>query len=497
MGLKASGLLFYAERIYSTLVGFLFVLLVTRNLSPVEFGSWSVISSILTYACLATFTNYWVTRLRARGVVEATTSGLVLSVIFAGVASLALLFLKPLLSRELHVPESALFIALFYVPAIYINSTVYASLYALSPSRAAVSEFVFETGKMLAAVLLWLTWSITLETALLAVLAGHASQALYLLASARKDFASRPSRSVVRKVASLSVFNLATQPASLVAGLDVPIISLLTGNLAVAYYTVVNTFSGLVGYSYVLARGLYPSMLRTDDSGVHRRSVEESLRLLLLLGVPMLAGTVFVAPNLLYLFRPEYTCAADVLRVASASALLGSVGGVLGDALQGAERADVEGRSLREIANSKIFRVFMLGYVRLAVGFPLLLVAVLRETDPLKVAFYAKLAWLTGDTAVLVLLSYWARHLANYRDIASSTVRYLVGALPAATVAWLVNPLKIREALLAVILAGAIYFSILYVIDSWFRRQVAVLISRLSALKSRNKRRERSFAVRC
>jgi O-antigen/teichoic acid export membrane protein len=56
-------------------------------------------------------------------------------------------------------------------------------------------------------------------------------------------------------------------------------------------------------------------MLQTDEERVHLRSIEESLRLVLLLGVPSLVGVLFLAPNLLYLFRPEYAVAGDVLRL--------------------------------------------------------------------------------------------------------------------------------------------------------------------------------------
>jgi O-antigen/teichoic acid export membrane protein len=479
LGLKTSGILFYAERIYSTVVGFLFILLVTRNLSPEEFGAWSVLSSILTYACLATFTNYWVTRLRARGVVEATTSGLVLSLIFTLVGAGALLVLMDRIAIEFSVPASAVFIILFYVPVIYLNSTIYASLYAVSPSRAAISEFLFETGKIVVAGAFWLAGRITLNTALLAVLGGHISQFLYLFASMRRDFSVRPRKEVVGKILSLSIFNVLTQPASLIASLDVPFISYVIGNLAVAYYTVVNPFSNLVAYSYVLARGLLPTMLQTDEERVHLRSIEESLRLVLLLGVPSLVGVLFLAPNLLYLFRPEYAVAGDVLRLASFSALIGSISGALGDALQGVERADIEGKPMREVARSRIFKVFMLGYLRLAVGFPILIGVVTAIRDPLGAALFARGAWLMGDIAVLIVLAIWTRKLVDYRKMGAIVLKYLAGSLPAAIVAWLINPLKIREALLAVILAGAIYFAIVYLLDSWFRRHVAMLFSRL------------------
>jgi ABC-type uncharacterized transport system permease subunit len=147
--------------------------------------------------------------------------------------------------------------------------------------------------------------------------------------------------------------------------------------------------------------------------------------------------------------------------------------------LQGVERADIEGKPLREVARSRIFKVFILGYLRLAVGFPVLIGIITAIRDPLRAALFAKGAWLMGDVVVLIVLAIWARKLVDYRKMGAIVLKYLVGSLPAAIVAWIINPLKIREALLAVMLAGAIYFTIVYLLDSWFRRHVAMLLSRL------------------
>ncbi|ABL79162.1 oligosaccharide flippase family protein [Thermofilum pendens] len=481
--MKSTGLLFYAERVYSTLTGLLFVLIVTRSLSPEEFGAWSVISTLLSYATVATVVNYWVTRLRSRGVVEVTVSGLALSLLFALASSGAYLVLLPYLSGEFGVARSALLVSTLYIPVLYVNGALYSSLYAVSPARAAVSEFLFETGKTVAAVLFALSGGVSLVSALIAVLAGHILQGAFLAVSTRRDLVRRPSAALAKRVLSLSTFNFAAQPSTLLSSLDVPLISAVRGNLSVAYYTVVNTFSNLVGYSGVLSKGLYPSLLSVDDSSAHRERIEESLRLVLLVGIPAAAGVAALAPNLLYLLRPDYVAAANVLRVAAVTSIVASVNGVFSDALQGVERADLEGKGLREVARSRIFKVFALGYVKLAVGLPGVVAAVYLSGDPLAVALLGKASWLAAELVVFAILLWWIRGHARLGAVARSLLAYSAASVPAVLVALAVNPYRIREAFLALLLAGATYFGSLYVLDPWFRSQasrVAALLARRS-----------------
>uniref|UniRef100_A0A7C3WL19 Polysaccharide biosynthesis protein n=1 Tax=Thermofilum pendens TaxID=2269 RepID=A0A7C3WL19_THEPE len=482
MGLRLVGALYYAQRLYNVLVGVVFILVVTRNLPPSDFGAWSVISSLLSYATIATLVNYWVTRLRAYGDASATLAGLALAAVFSAASSAALLLLAPGIASAFSIPPSVIPLVLAYIPVLYANSALYSSLYATNPVRAALSEFAFETAKLAAAALLVLLGAISLQGVLLAVLASHLAQALVLLMCTRGDFARAPVLPTARKIISYSWVNAVASLSALIASADVLLISHYASNDAVAYYTVVLAFANVVGYSYFLGRGLYQRLLTVQAGSA--AYVEEALRLVLLIGVPTALGALTLAPNLLYILNPVYTPAANVLRAAALAALVAAVNGTLSDAVQGLERIDRNDAKPGELARSKIFRVVLLGYLRSLLGILGVVLALCAARDPLGVALGARLSWLVVEVLALIVLARWVGTTGVRAPYASITRFVVAGLLMSAVVAPL-NPLRIREVLLTALLGSAAYFSTLYLLDAWFRSLARQAVSRVFITLSR------------
>ena len=63
-----SGLISLAVRMSSIITGLMFTLIVTRQLTPNEFGTWGLINGIFIYAlAVHPVISYWATREIARG----------------------------------------------------------------------------------------------------------------------------------------------------------------------------------------------------------------------------------------------------------------------------------------------------------------------------------------------------------------------------------------------------------------------------------------------
>lgn len=481
MSVRRVGLLFYASKLYGVLVGALFVLIVTRNLPVDDYGAWGVISTLLNYATVATFTNYWVTRLRAAGEPSATSTGLVISLCFAAVFTSLYALSIGWLSSAFSVRQSALLLSAAYIPVLYAVSALYSSVYGFNPSGAAISEIFFESGKLVAAAPSVLRGEVTLEKALIFVLAGYVIQGASLAYFSRRELLRKPSRRIAARVLALSQINALSVVMPLIASLDVVLLSSLASNTSVAFYTIVNPYLNLISYSYFLARGLYPALIagRGPEASL---LLGEALRLTLLLATPTAVGAAVLAPNLLHLFRPEYSLAGQVLRLAAFSAMIGSVNGVLSDALQGLERADLEGAPPRELYRSWIFKVqaLMLAKVVLGVGGVACILSLTR--DPLSAAVYARASWLAADALVLLTLVSWLGMGGALAGVAKGGARFAAAALLASAAAWAFHPLKIRDVLLAVGTGAVVYFAFLYFADAWFRELARLALRRALAL---------------
>lgn len=467
LSLKRTGVMFYLAKLYGLATGGFFVLIVTRNLDVTEFGAWGTISTLLSYAAVATFVNFWVTRLRASGNQAATTTALVLSAILAAPATATYVALSSNASSALKVPWTAVMVSAFYVPILYVNSALYASAYGATPFYAAVSEVVFETVKLTAALLATGLWGVNLEVALLSVLTGHLAQTVALIWSLREDLRLNPRMEVAKKVLALSWANVFSVVPSMISGLDVLLISALVSSESVAYYTVVLPFMNAVSYSYFLSRGLYPRLIASKGSEIYL--LNEALRLVLLLALPSSIGVAVVAPNLLYVLKPEYSQASLTLRIAAFAAMVSALNGVLADAIQGVERADLEGGGFRELLKSKIVKVQAFSCAKSLAGVAGIAAVAFTLKDPLRVAVFSRGVWLAATVVELVILAVWAGAFPVLRNLAYAISIYASSSFTAALVAYSLNPLKIREVIATALLSASLYFCILYLLDPWFK----------------------------
>jgi len=73
-----AGMVGYLSSIFNLITGFLFIIIITRNLTIQEFGTWQVIASVIGYALIpAIIPSYWSFRNIARGQRVATSSFIV------------------------------------------------------------------------------------------------------------------------------------------------------------------------------------------------------------------------------------------------------------------------------------------------------------------------------------------------------------------------------------------------------------------------------------
>lgn len=467
MSIWRIGAAFYLTKLYSILTGALFILVITRNLSVADFGAWSTISSLLSYAAVLTLVNYWATRLRASGVAEATLTALSVSSALSVPALIAYVSMLQAASRVFDLPLAALAISAAYVPLLYANSSLYSSALGARPLAAAASEAAFETAKLTSAVAMAFTRDVNLEAALLSVLVGHFAQLTVLLWSLRSDFGRGPSLAVAKRILSLTPVNAVSLAPPLIGGMDVLLLSALVSNEAVAYYTIVLPFVGAISYSYFLARGLYPVLLA--GSADKERLLEEALRLVTLLAIPSAVGVAVNARFLLFALKPEYSSAHLVLTVSALSAAVSVVGSVLSDTVQGAERRDIEGARPGEVLRTKIFRVQLLACARAALGVASIALIAHLLKEPLTVAALSRAAWLVLSIMEASILATWAGAVRILARVSSSVPRLLAAAVVSSAVAYILHPLKLRELAAAAALAAVVYFAMVYALDPWFR----------------------------
>ncbi len=474
MRLRYVGLVSYFSQILSLLTGIVFVLLVTRNLSVEEFGEWQIATAYLYYGTFAsTIIPYWVTRFRARGYLESLSTGLAINMIISIPFLAGLLLLSPIAGEMLGVDPTILVMVSLYIPVSYAFTVLDARAKAVNPAFSAYSTIIYEISKIMIALLFLLTTQLSLLTVIITVLIAMILQTLYLTACSFSELKNKINFKVATNWIKISWIRLYDAIGQTFLYFDIPLLVILTGSdKTVAYYTIVMTFTAIIAYSKSLSIGLYPTLLQEKGG---RKEIEEMMRFSLFLAIPSAVGLIALAPNILYVFKPEFSIAENVLRITAIATLLRVMHMIFLSIIGGTEKVDAETTSFRELARSRLFIVSSMPHLRAVITLTLiyLLISYYKSSIRLGDEVYPALLARVADLLTMIALVSYSYHIA--RKSTSFTIpwghilKFIASSIPMALLVSFFSPTKIREVLLVVLIGAIVYFAFLYLIDRWFR----------------------------
>ena len=359
---RRSGLVSFAIRLGSTITGLAFVVIVTSNLSPNDFGLWQLISRIVAYMVLVSvILGFWTTRYRARGMIIGRTvvaGALILSVFLTVIYFL----ISPLAANSVPRADtvaSNLYYFLLSMPQIplYVTvSTVEAILWGSQPTKASLGFGLFEIAKVAIAFVTVSILHLTLTGAILAVMGAQVVQLTTSCILARKDFRDRISLSLISTMFRNGWVAILNSLQPLVLNSDLVIVAAIAASLLpVAIFGAAYTLASVISYSGTIASGLYAGLLSGRDP---RHSTMQVLELQYLFLFPMTAGEIVLATPLMHLLNKSYAIGGSILIVLAISQALYSISQTFDNVISGTDRIDAEGKaSFSAYLKSKIFLV--------------------------------------------------------------------------------------------------------------------------------------------
>ena len=104
-----SGLISFGVGISTIITGLFFILIVTRQLTAEELGTWTLVGGLLVYAIvIEPIVSYWTTREIARGEKSAKTA-LITSTAFSGIATIIYLGIIFFINLDSDIDKSILY----------------------------------------------------------------------------------------------------------------------------------------------------------------------------------------------------------------------------------------------------------------------------------------------------------------------------------------------------------------------------------------------------
>lgn len=485
---RKTGLIVFTARMVSVFTGFLFLVMVTRSLSPTHFGLWEFLIDIVTFSTfpVGLFT-YWATREVARGaVIGRTTQALCVMLSLVGVA-LYLVFVFGTYS-SIGSTLAPFLIALILVPLLYWSLATQALVLGYNPAIGSYSLMISEPSKLIVAYLVLFSYKLGLDGVILAIAVSYFVQStlctLQLRDVSKDSIDLGKARAWLKDYHVPAVYTLTT----LMSIADTFVASIGQGGTSlVGYYQAAFQVATIVSYGTSLSAALYPLLLRGQSERLPGKLLEFSL----LFCMPMAAGAIVLAPKILYILKPAYVASTWALVLLSLAAVGTLVSFVFDQTLMGRETADLstEDRSRRIIgsdlmfvsaANTAYFAVY------LTVVFLLARLSVAGPVPTYQFVTYWALAQLLLTTVlVAVKLRRVLRRTTLTLSVSSAfyAASSVVMVLALLFTESLLIPLGLNtleyglRLFLMVVLGGAVYFGVLAGLDPRFRGLVRAVVA--------------------
>jgi O-antigen/teichoic acid export membrane protein len=341
ISLRRTGLVVFGARIASIFTGLVFLVMMTRSLTPGQFGLYEVITDIVTFAAYpAGLVAFWATRDIARGKMFGKTA-IVLNIALSAlgiVLYVALAYFSA--SRIPSASLATLLFAVLLVPVSYLNQAANAVVAGHKPVVLGYAVIFSEASKLAVAYPLLIVFKVGIDGVILAVMVANLAQAISSAALAGDAISSPVNIEQGRRWLAHSWLPMLTTLPLILGIADTFIASLADSNtVLVGHYQAAFSVATLAGYSLYLASAMYPLLLKGGSDEVTAMTLD----LALAFGIPMAVGAAVLARPVLYLLNSAYYLdASTALGILAIAALVNTVSAIFDQTLLGKDRVDVD-----------------------------------------------------------------------------------------------------------------------------------------------------------
>jgi O-antigen/teichoic acid export membrane protein len=472
-----SGGFFFMVGIITIFTGLAFMLIVTRSLSPQEFGTWNLIIGLILYVSLIQpLTSYWITREVARGEKSGKTA-IISSSIFSLVGVVIFLIISFFTGENTDAKSEILFFAVILVPIWFLNDVLMSINMGFKPHIGSLGKLSLETSKIPLAITFVFFMDFGVQGVILSVALAHIPSIILLGYFAKEKISDSIKKEFLIKWINLSWVSLYPGINLLFRSLDVLIFSILTGSvIGLAYYGAAWSVSSLVAQSSTISTAVYPKLL----SGGKTDYLQDNITKILYFAILFSAISITFARPGLYALNPLYEIAFPLVLIMTLRFILDTFNRSFENFLIGIEKVDQNAKStFKNYATSKLFTIptFRLiqniVYMSLLVAIVLLLNSTHSEFELL--IYWVILGLITSIPITIYLSILLSRNFDVKLDL-NSSAKYLIACvivfLPISflTDAYLIYDERIihflPNLLLYVTLAIGGYLLLTYIIDN-------------------------------
>jgi O-antigen/teichoic acid export membrane protein len=400
-----SGLISFAAGIFTIITGLGFMIIVTRMLSPSEYGTWGVITGLLVYAMVFdTIIGYWAQRDIARdkksGKTAFMSSGIIsiLGIIVYFIASFVM-------GTQNHLNYEVLLLAIILVPLRSFNKIITAINAGWKPEANSYATLIAEIFKIPIGIILLYFMELKIEGVILTFMISLMIGVSIRLIFARKKIHGEFKKELLTKWFRLMWIPIIPKIVSLLRNSDIIIYSVITGSvLGVAYFSASLIIASLSEGAGSISGSIVSKLLQGEKEGY----MEENIRLLFYVLIPFTAFSLSFSKAGLFILNPIYEVAYFVVVFLSIHTVVFTLSNTFTSFLYGIEEVDKnEKTSLKNYAKSKLFSIPMIKliqYTLYIISLSIVLILQHNQVNELELVLYWSVLSLIFQIPVSVYL---------------------------------------------------------------------------------------------
>lgn len=356
-----SGLISLLVSLSAVITGTIFVVMITRKLSPEELGTWTLITNVVSYALIIEpIISYWTARQIARGEKVSKTSVFTSSIFSIG-GLITYFIISFFLSGSLRVDLSVLLLASFLVPLSFLQSTLSSVCLSYKPHSISFSTIAFETSKIPLGLIFVVFLPLGTFGAILTIILANILRMSVLLFAIRQQLVDKIIPQIIKFWIRMSWLPMYSAIPGFILTLDVLIFSSLTHSLVgLAYWTAGLTVAALIYYSGNISQALYPKLIATGK----KEYAEENLKRTMYLAIPLFALTLILAKPVLSILNPIYSGGVFIVYFLALKSFTSIFAHISFNIISAFESVDVnKNASFKQYLKSKLFFIPTLNYI--------------------------------------------------------------------------------------------------------------------------------------
>jgi len=348
-----TGSIAFVVGIIRIILGFFFITVVTRILSPEEYGTWTLISGLLVYSLILHFIeSYWLTRETARNI-ESGKTAIFSGGIFSTIGIAVYLLISILVANNSEVDVNVLLFGVILVPARFFYSILSAINYGWKPQSQSYGLILIDIIKIPAVLLFVYFFDFGVIGVILSSFLGMIGSVILHLIYANERLKNNFNFEFLKKWCRLSWLTLYPPIAGLIFSLDVTIFTVIIGNTeGLGYYGAALVIANLVTYGGLTFSAIYPKLLGSNNT----EFLQSAITRLLYFIIPLSFIIILFSKSGLYILNPLYVIIFPAAILLAFRFFTFTIFDTCNYILRGMEKVDIdESSSFKDYVKSKLF----------------------------------------------------------------------------------------------------------------------------------------------